>query len=64
VFLNYLPKDTSAYDIEPEDNKGRIIKQNYLTLDLDYKKGRCIIGNPPFGEKCIWLSSFIKNLFY
>lgn len=61
MFLNYLPKDTSAYDIEPEDNKGRIIKQNYLTLDLDYKKGRCIIGNPPFGEKMYLAQQFYKK---
>jgi hypothetical protein len=32
VFLNYLPKGTIAYDIEPEDN--RIIKQDYLELNI------------------------------
>jgi len=36
-----------AYDIEPENEN--IIKQNYLELDLEYKKGRLIIGNPPYG---------------
>ena len=50
VFLDYLDKPYFAYDIEPEDNKNRIIQQDYLTLDLEYKKGRCIIGNPPFGR--------------
>jgi hypothetical protein len=50
IFLDYLPKDTLAYDIEPEDD--RIIKQDYLELDLEYKKGRCVIGNPPFGDRC------------
>lgn len=49
VFLDYLDKPYLAYDIEPEDD--RIIKQDYLELKLDYKKGRCTIGNPPFGEK-------------
>ena len=49
VFLNYLPTNTLAYDIEPEDD--RIVKQDYLSLDLEYKKGRLVIGNPPFGEK-------------
>ena len=49
VFLNYLPKNTLAYDLEPEND--RIIKQDYLTLNLDYKHGRCIIGTPPFGSR-------------
>ena len=52
VFLDYLEKEGIpyiAYDIEPEDN--RIIKQDFLTVKLGYKKGRCIIGNPPFGER-------------
>ena len=42
-------KDCLAYDIEPEHES--IIKQNFLELDLPYKKGRLIIGNPPFGER-------------
>lgn len=50
VFLDYLPEGTLAYDIEPEDNKGRIIKQDYLSLELEYKEGRCVIGNPPYGK--------------
>lgn len=37
-----------AYDIEPEHES--IIKQNFLELDLEYKKGRLIISNPPFGK--------------
>lgn len=49
VFLNYLDKPYLAYDIEPDDN--RIIKQDYLELELEYKKGRCIIGNPPYLNK-------------
>ena len=49
VFLDYLDKPYLAYDIEPEDE--RIIKQDWLTVDLDYKKGRCVIGNPPFGDR-------------
>ena len=51
VFLDYLPKGTLAYDIEPEDYKNRIVKADYLSLDLEYKKGRCVIGNPPFGDR-------------
>ena len=37
-----------AYDIEPEHES--IIKQDYLTLDIPYRKGRLIITNPPFGK--------------
>lgn len=47
VFLDYLPKGTYSCDIEPEDS--RVVKQDFLELDLGYKEGRCIIGNPPFG---------------
>ena len=48
VFLKYLKdKPYQAYDIKPEGEN--IVQADYLTLDLEYKKGRCIIGNPPFG---------------
>lgn len=46
AFSNHFKK-CLAYDIEPEAEG--IIKQDFLTLDLPYKKGRLIIGNPPFG---------------
>jgi hypothetical protein len=59
VFLDYLPTDTYSCDIEPEDS--RITKQNYLDLQLDYKQGRCIIGNPPFGEKGNLCIQFYKK---
>lgn len=49
AFLNHLPPNTLAYDIAPEDD--RVTKQDYLELDLKYKKGRCTIGNPPFGDR-------------
>ena len=42
-----------AYDIEPEADG--IIKADFLTLRLLYKKGRLCIGNPPFGTKN-WMS--------
>ena len=59
AFLNHLPKDTLSYDIEPEDN--RIIKQDFLALDLDYKEGRCIIGNPPYGRVMNLATAFYKK---
>lgn len=49
VFLEFLDKSYLAYDIEPEDEG--IIKQDYLELDLEYKIGRCVIGNPPYGGR-------------
>jgi len=45
-FSNQL--ECIAYDIEPEGEG--IIKQDYLQLDLKYKSGRLVIGNPPFGR--------------
>jgi len=59
VFLDYLDKPYLAYDIEPKDD--RIIKQDFLTLDLEYKKGRCIIGNPPFGRGNTLSVKFFKK---
>jgi hypothetical protein len=59
VFLDYLDKPYLAYDIEPEDD--RIIRQDYLELDIEYKKGRCVIGNPPFGRGNSLAMSFYKK---
>jgi hypothetical protein len=59
AFLNYLDKPYIAYDIEPEDD--RIIKQDYLRLELDYKKGRCVIGNPPYGYTMNLAVQFYKK---
>lgn len=59
VFLDYLDKPYIAYDIEPEDE--RIIKQDYLTVDLEYKKGRCVIGNPPYGRCLNMAQKFFKK---
>lgn len=64
VFLNSFEKllpnvPYKAYDIEPEDD--RIIKQDYLELDMEYKKGRVIIGNPPFGDRSILVKQFYNK---
>lgn len=59
VFLDFLDKPYRAYDILPEDN--RIIQQDFLELDLEYKKGRCIIGNPPFGRGNSLAMAFYKK---
>ena len=59
AFLDFLDKPYLAYDLYPEDD--RIVKQDYLTLDLEYKKGRCIIGNPPYGIKNTLSVQFYKK---
>src|SRR5699024_6447144 len=57
-FSNQI-KGCIAYDIEPE-GKG-IIKQDYLTLDIPYEKGRLVIGNPPFGSRMSLARKFYKK---
>ena len=59
VFLDCLDKPYLAYDIEPEDE--RIVRADWLTVDLDYKKGRCVIGNPPFGNRNTLSVKFYKK---
>ena len=59
VFLNYLDKPYLAYDIEPEDD--RITKADWLSVNLEYKKGRCVIGNPPFGSRNTLSVRFYKK---
>lgn len=59
IFLDYLDKPYLAYDLYPEDD--RIVKQDYLELELDYKKGRCIIGNPPYGKGNFTSVKFYKK---
>ena len=48
-----------AYDLEPEHES--IIRQDFLKLDLPYKYGRLIIGNPPFGDRNNLARSFYKK---
>ena len=56
-FSNQL--DCTAYDLYPEGDN--IIKQDYLKLDLPYKKGRLIIGNPPYGKYLNLAQNFYKK---
>lgn len=48
-----------AYDIESEDES--IYKQDFLDLNIDYKRGRLIIGNPPFGSRLNLAQKFFKK---
>lgn len=56
-FSNQL--NCTAYDIEPDSEN--IIQQDFLNLVLPYKKGRLIIGNPPYGPKMHLVVKFFKK---
>lgn len=49
----------TAYDIEP--GHPDIIKQDFLELNIPYKKGRLFIGNPPFGRGMLLAIKFFKK---
>ena len=49
----------TAYDIEPENDN--IIKANFLEENIEYKKGRLCIGNPPFGNSNALSVKFFKK---
>lgn len=57
-FSLMIPK-CIAYDLEPEHES--IIKQDFLKLELPYKKGRLFIGNPPFGTRNTMSVKFFKQ---
>lgn len=59
VFLDFIDKPYLAYDILPEDS--RITKADFLELHLDYKKGRLIGFNPPFGGAKLLYKSFYNK---
>lgn len=61
VFLDFLDKPYFAYDIEPEDE--RIIKSDWLITEFNYRRGRCVIGNPPFGNGTKTSNRFAKKAF-
>ena len=61
VFLQYLPKDTLAYDIEPECEG--IIQQDFLKLDIPYNEKLCVIGNPPYGSRLNLALAFCNKSF-
>lgn len=48
-----------AYDVDPETHG--IIQQDFLKLDIPYKKGRLIIGNPPYGARMNLAQKFYKH---
>lgn len=57
--LYELGKPVYAYDLCPE--REDIKEQDYLLLREEYKKGRCIIGNPPFGRANCYIKKFFNK---
>lgn len=58
VFLD-VDSSIMGYDIEPDD--ARIIKQDYIALKIEYKKGRLVLGNPPYGRCLNMAQKFFKK---
>jgi len=66
-FSLQIPSLCWSYDIEPEHES--IVKQDFLTLDINYLRGRLVIGNPPYGrgnslsmafyKKCVKIADYI-----
>ena len=51
--------DKYYFDLIPEHDK--IKQQDFLELDLEYKQGRVVIGNPPFGNRSALSVKFFKK---
>lgn len=63
-FLNHpfvKTKPILCIDIEPEIIGDNIIKGDWLTYPIDYKKGRLVIGNPPYGSRMNMAQKFFKK---
>ena len=62
VWLPFLPPHTplQAFDLEPKHHS--VKEQDYLKLNLGYKRGRVAIGNPPFGRRGKLAKEFINKL--
>lgn len=58
VFLD-IDSKIIGYDIKPDDL--RIKEQDYIELDIEYKKGRLILGNPPYGRCLNMAQKFFKK---
>lgn len=62
IFSNYLATsglNVIALDIDPKADD--ITQADYLTYDIEYKKGRLTIGNPPYGSKLNLAQKFFKK---
>ena len=62
VFSNYLVTsglNVIAIDIEPDGEN--IIKADFLEYPLEYVEDRCVIGNPPYGNRLSLAKKFFKK---
>lgn len=62
VFSEYLATsglNVIAIDIEPDGEN--IIKADFLEYPLEYVKNRCVIGNPPYGNRLSLAKKFFKK---
>jgi len=60
VFLQFLPEDTLAFDIENFNNP-KIIIQDFLDWQPNFEKKYIVIGNPPFGLRGQQALKFINK---
>jgi predicted RNA methylase len=64
VFVDELMKQSPhtpvrAYDLQPKHRS--VKKQDYLKLNLGYKRGRVFIGNPPWGKRQRLTKQFLNK---
>lgn len=52
-------KDFKLFDLVPEHEE--IEQQDYLELNIPHKKGRLVLGNPPFGSRSTLIKKFFKK---
>lgn len=50
-FHHEMLKPDIGFDIEPEIEGETIYKKDFLLTNIPYKKGRLVIGNPPYGSR-------------
>ena len=64
VFSDYLATsglNVVAIDIDPKGED--IIQADYLKYEIEYKPGRLVIGNPPFGSRlCLAIQFYNKSV--
>ena len=56
-------KPNVGIDIAPEISNEcyNIITADYIEMPIDYKKGRLVIGNPPYGSRMLLAQRFFKK---
>lgn len=57
--IKLFGKDYKLFDLAPEHEE--VEQQDYLDLDIPYKEGRLVLGNPPFGNRSTLIKKFFKK---